>query len=242
MSLIGNHEYNTRSKDATNADQPALLSALSKVESNLMQNITNLKDEVINLNEIIIKNQNKRLKTKVNVLENKIIDLEIQNNNLDQYSRRNNVEISGISQSVRDSHLEEKVVDILKAIDANVTTNEIDACHRLGNKNKNVIFRAINRKHHLKALRNKKKLKSIDKNAIGTPNANLFICENLTPANSKLAFNRRKLKRDGKIEKCYTVNGIVHIVKNNKLMKLYHLKDLHKLFPEYVFDNSDHAE
>ena len=243
MSLmVTNHEYNTRSKDTINADQPGLVSALSKVESNLMQNITNLKDEVINLNEIIIKNQNKRLKTKVNVLENKIIDLEIQNNNLDQYSRRNNVEISGISQSVRDSHLEEKVVDILKAIDANVTTNEIDACHRLGNKNKNVIFRAINRKHHLKALRNKKKLKSIDKNAIGTPNANLFICENLTPANSKLAFNRRKLKRDGKIEKYYTVNGIVHIVKNNKLMKLYHLKDLHKLFPEYVFDNSDHAE
>ena len=83
--LIGNHEYNTRSKDAINADQPNLLSALSKVESNLMQNITNLKDEVINLKDIIIKNlqdENKHLKIKVNVLENKIIDLEVQNNNL----------------------------------------------------------------------------------------------------------------------------------------------------------------
>ena len=56
MSLSGNHEYNTRNKDTTNADQPDLLSALSKVESNLMQNITNLKDEVINLKDIIIKN------------------------------------------------------------------------------------------------------------------------------------------------------------------------------------------
>ena len=56
MSLSGNHEYNTRSKDTTNADQPDLLSAPSKVESNLMQNITNLKDEVINLKDIIIKN------------------------------------------------------------------------------------------------------------------------------------------------------------------------------------------
>ena len=81
MSLmVTNHEYNTRSKDTINADQPGLVSALSKVESNLMQNITNLKDEVINLKDIIIKNsqdENKRLKTKVNVLENKIIDLEI---------------------------------------------------------------------------------------------------------------------------------------------------------------------
>ena len=100
----------------------------------------------------------------------------------------------------------------------------------------------INRKYCLKALRNKKKLKSIDKNAIGIHNANLFISENLTSANNKLTFNCRKLKIDGEIEKCYTINGIVHIVKNNKLLKLYHLKDLQELFPEYVFDNSDHAE
>ena len=61
-----------------------------------MQNITNLKGEVINLKDAIIKSlqdESKRLKTKVNVLENKIIDLEIQNNDVDQYSRRNNVEI-----------------------------------------------------------------------------------------------------------------------------------------------------
>ena len=67
-----------------------------------MQDFTNLKDEVINLKDIIIKSlqdESKRLKTKVNVLENNIIDLEIQNNNVDQYSRRNNVEISGIPQS-----------------------------------------------------------------------------------------------------------------------------------------------
>ena len=79
MSLSGNHEYHTRSKDTIDADLPNLLLALSKVESNLMQNNTNLKDEAISLKDIIIKNlqgENKRL-TKVNVLENKIIDLEI---------------------------------------------------------------------------------------------------------------------------------------------------------------------
>ena len=36
MPLSGNHEYHTRSKDAIDADPPDLLSALSKVESNLM--------------------------------------------------------------------------------------------------------------------------------------------------------------------------------------------------------------
>ena len=85
MSLSGNHEYHTRSKDTINTDPPELLSVLSKVESNLMQNIANLKDEVINLKIIIIKNlqdENKPL-TKVNVLENKVIYLQIQKNNAD---------------------------------------------------------------------------------------------------------------------------------------------------------------
>ena len=85
MSLSGNHEYHTRSKDTINTDPPDLLSVLSKVESNLMQNIANLKDEVINLKIMIIKNlqdENKPL-TKVNVLENKVIHLQIQKNNAD---------------------------------------------------------------------------------------------------------------------------------------------------------------
>ena len=160
-----------------------------------MQNINNLKDEVINLEDIIIKNlqdKNKRLETKVYILENKIIDLEIQNNDVDQYSRRNNVKISGIPQLVSNNQLEQKVVDILKAIDVNITTNETEACHHLGKKNKNVVARVINRKHCLKALRNKKKLKSIDKNAI-----------------------------DGEVEKCYTINGIVNIAKNKLMEKIF---------------------
>ena len=103
MLLRGNHECHTRSKDNINAILPELLSALSKVECNLMQNITNLKDKLINLKDIIIKNlqdENKHLKTKVNVLENKIIDLKIPNNNVDHYSRRNKFRISAIPQSV----------------------------------------------------------------------------------------------------------------------------------------------
>ena len=73
-------------------------------------------------------------------MENEIIDLEIQNNNVDQYSRRNNVKISGIPRSESDNQLEEKVVDILKAIDGNTTSNETETCHCLGNKKKMLLF------------------------------------------------------------------------------------------------------
>ena len=73
----------------------------------------------------------------------------------------------------------------MKAIDVNITSNEIAVCHRFGKKKKNVVVWIISIKRCLKALQNKKKLKSIDENAIGIPNANLFISENLIPENSK---------------------------------------------------------
>ena len=60
--------------------------------------------------------------------------MEIQNNYEDQYGCRNNVEISGIPQSVSNNQLEEKRVDVLKAIDVNFTSNEIEACHCLERK------------------------------------------------------------------------------------------------------------
>ena len=50
-----------------------------------MQNINDLKDKVINLKDIIVKNlqdENKLLKTKVIFMENKVIDLEVPNSNV----------------------------------------------------------------------------------------------------------------------------------------------------------------
>ena len=85
MSLIGNHQYHTRSKDIINADPPDILLPLSN--TNLMQKLSNLKDKVTSLKDIKIKNlknENKCLKTKVNVCENEIINLEIKNNNIEQ--------------------------------------------------------------------------------------------------------------------------------------------------------------
>ena len=46
LLLSGKHYYNTKSKDTTNTDEPDLVSALFKVEYNLLQSITNLKDGV----------------------------------------------------------------------------------------------------------------------------------------------------------------------------------------------------
>ena len=49
-----------------------------------------------------------------NVLENRTVNLEKQISKNEQYGRRNNVEISGISNPIPDQDLEENIVKICK--------------------------------------------------------------------------------------------------------------------------------
>ena len=71
-------------------------------------------------------------------------------------------------------------------------------------------------------------------------NYNIFINENLTLKNNKIAFVCCKLKCRGHIEKTCTKDGIVHIltpeIQKRKVLRVYHLKDLFSLFPDYDFE------
>ena len=49
----------------------------------------------------------------------------------ERYSRRESLEISGISESASDNALEDKIQEILRGIDAEVDTENIESCHRL---------------------------------------------------------------------------------------------------------------
>ena len=139
------------------------------------------------------------------------------------------------------NQLEEKRIGVLKAIDVNFTSNEIEACHFL-EKKKMLLIGLLTERIVTSTAKWEKKIKFIDENALAIPNAKLLASKNLTPANSKLTCNCLKLKGDGETEECYTINGTVRIPENSKLMRIYHLKDLQELFPEYVSDSFDHAE
>ena len=130
-------------------------------------------------------------------MESKVVSLEINQNMLEQYGRRNNIEVSGIPDSVGDNDLEEKVISVSANVGIDVKSNDIEACHRIGksrNSSKKPIVRFTNRKFAKQALCNRKKLKSIGKSTLGFNN-DVLINENLTPVNKKIAYNCRKLKR-----------------------------------------------
>ena len=61
-----------------------------------------------------------------NILENRIVNLEKQLSKNEQYGRRNNVEVSGISNDISDQDLEDNIVKICKDSDINISSKDIE--------------------------------------------------------------------------------------------------------------------
>ena len=118
-----------------------ILVEMSKLREELMENFNksfnDIKDEIINLKQVKIKNfqnENKRLNDVVNQLQEKTISLESKSNSVEQYGRRNNMEINGIANSISDDNSESTVINVLsKATNVHVIADDIEACLRTGN-------------------------------------------------------------------------------------------------------------
>ena len=68
---------------------------------------------------------------------------------------------------------------------------------------------------------------------------NIFKNENSTPANNKIAFYYREIKRNGRIDKTYSRDGMVQIISKDigngkKRLKLC-TRTLHDRFPDFDF-------
>ena len=62
-----------------------------------------IKDAIIDAS----KEDNAQLRNKVELLEKKLTEFEISWNNLEQYTRRNNIEIQGVPSQISDEKFEE---------------------------------------------------------------------------------------------------------------------------------------
>ena len=120
-----------------------------------------LSDQIHKLAEAIdrISSENRKLTSelviKKNVnsrLEERIINLEKIQVKGEQYSQRNNVELSGIPNSICDKDLKNTVINICKESERDVDARDIEGCRQLPlsrnsrGHNKKVIVRFVNRK------------------------------------------------------------------------------------------------
>ena len=153
------HGYPTRSRtseETTNTDTSTncnFAEEISKLWIDLVGNFHDLRDEFINMKNIIIKklqDENAQLKETIANLQHKVIILETATNSVEQYDRRNNIEITGIPDDIEDKNLEHSVIEIFKAADIQISHNDVEDCHRIGKpkgNSKKTIVRLVNRKY-----------------------------------------------------------------------------------------------
>ena len=148
----------------------------------------------------------------------------------EQYSRSECLEISGIPESVSDNALEDKIQGVLRGIDVEVYTENIESCHRLkgkGSKGK-VILRLSRRKDTEKIKLSKKKLKNIDHKKIRLSSGTKeFINESLCGYYKLLWSKCKKLLLDEKIASFWVTNETVKIkLLNDQIRSITHEVDL----------------
>ena len=135
-----------------------------------MQSNTKILEEVRKLNDKFI-NLESQLLVKKNVnslLQQRVIDLEIQCWANAQYSRRECLEVAGISESVKQDELEYKVLRIFKKVGCDIPSDNIEACHRVGRHN-NVIIKFSKRKDFQQIFSVKKDLSKLDMKEVDLP-------------------------------------------------------------------------
>ena len=142
--------------------------------------IENILDEIKNSNHDL-KTENTKLRSELDDAWYNIRYLEKDLNLLQQYNRRENIEISNIPDTIENHELDDVVIGILRRIGVdNLESWEIAACHRLKKRKNdqfgNIIIRFINRKRAIQCLKYKKYLKDYI-----CEYPKIYILENLCP-------------------------------------------------------------
>ena len=166
--------------------------------------------------------ENKGLKSKVKLLEDdlskskayskemeqRLDDVEGRHDDLEQYTRKFNLVIHGISEREDEDNVE-NVIELGKLLNVNLTRNDIDIVHRMNTKSKNqprpiiVRFSSYNAKNQLYKARIK--LRNLFSQALGP--GKIYINENLTSWRAELFREVRKVKKKYQNGKAWTVDG-----------------------------------
>ena len=224
-----------------NDEQATSSDPLSKLKTDLRLVIEKL-NEVCQVNTAML-NKISELVAENNKLYDEVEEQKIELAELNQYGRRENIEICGIPENIEVKKLEEHVISVLKSIGVTVSSFNVVAVHRIGKKTpsrpRNVIVRFVNRKHAFSALKNKKKLNN-------SKHKKYYIIENLCPYNKKI-FNRLyKLKKENELHSVWSYNGLVYakIDEHDEPTNIRHLLDIDELFEgsQYEEDGGEGEE
>ena len=174
----------------------------------------------------ILKAENKSLKTKVLESENELKALKESYNDLDQYLRRDCVEIRGLPVGSECANTNDVVLKVAEKIGVDLVPSKISVSHPLpsrtvptkqgGNTRLNaIIVKFVRRDVKEKFYHARKNLKNLTASDFGYQSRNkVYINENLTRKNKELFNSTLKIKKEKGFKYIWTNQGRIYLRKN----------------------------
>ena len=171
------------------------------------------------------------------------VDLEKKVTELEQYSRRECVELIGLPEDTHGDGLENSVVQALEIAGVNMVKRDFHVIHGLGNS-KIVIAKLVKRRDAIKILWNKKKLRELPRSVKQKLRAEkIYVNESLCSHNKRLLGKCNALFKNKRIEFFYTINGKIKIkydsVDAECKTKISHVEGLVDIFRTEIIQKID---
>lgn len=196
--------------------------------------------ETVNKQSVTLKEYEKifdSLKQENSALRVKVKGLEQQLDDTDQYLRVNCLEINGIPETNQEN-VAEIVKNIGAALGAELTAEDIDACHRLGLKTdgrrRGIIVKFVRRQTKEEMLRKRKVNRNLNTSDIGIssgPAEIVYMNESLSPARRRVLNAARLLRREQNFSFVWVKNGKIFLWKDeaSKAIMLTNLDQVSEL-------------
>ena len=201
--------------------------------------IKNFKEQET-LNKRITK-ENQFLKSTVKELDSQVKSLHILCSDMEQYSRRECVEIQGIPVSEHED-TNKIVIQVGDLMGIEIKEDDISVSHRLPTSSKykgkktipSIIAKFVRRDVKERYFKGRKQLKDHTTCDLGlSPERRIFINESLTVRNKTLFNESMKAKKDLNISYIWTSNGRIYLRKSqdSPVIPVNNKDDLRKLYP-----------
>jgi hypothetical protein len=174
----------------------------------------------------LIEDENKVLKNCIQQLDQSMTQLGQTYNDLEQYSRRECVEISGIPSPVwKEENLNDIATKIGELTGVKIREDDISVCHRLPqrrrqndrNKQQRIIVKFVRRDMKDKFYKSRGQLREKTTKDLGYESANrIYLAKSLTEQNKDLFRCCLKFKKDNQYKFIWTSNGKIFLRKDNE--------------------------
>ena len=160
----------------------------------------------------------------LNVAKNKLKDqrheterLENSLDTLEQYTRKNSLEIHGIPENLYPS-TQDAVIKVAEALNISIVPSDVEICHKL-KRNKGpqpILVKFLSHQTKSKLYRERTKLRNVKISDIypsssSSVEGRIFIHENLTSYRKEIVAEANRRRRDGTLLSIWTLDGKIYV-------------------------------